>query len=266
MEKIKLGVLDVKKLVGFLQLAEIDAPQTLNIGKGKLSFRAYPKSKAFVKAKTIELSEVCACDGDLSENSYKWPIANTKKLINVLSLFKDKETNAFIFVDSGFVLKLALESSKSDKITMVSGDIGHVPEWLEDAVWEKLSNVDSAECVVSFKDGDVENLKKTYHVMHGVSTATKNLQRLVFVKATKEGLLLCSSNDGEDAKKNEWSILWSENYSDNGIDSEERILNLSNIMNISGDGQISIKQHTGSLKAMVFKTDITLVNILTPKS
>lgn len=266
MDKITLTNIKAKDLVNFLKLGEIDAPQTLKIDTKTLAFRAYPKSKAFIKAKFKPLEEICDSHNIPATESFKWPVQNTKKLVDILSMFAEKSANVSLHVDGGYVTKMEIVGGKKEKLVLVSGDIAHVPAWMEDDIWNKISNEDTKECYVEFGASDIKDMKKTYEVMHSVSSATKNVQRIVFIRATKSGMVFSNVSDDGGQTRNEWSFEWDNNYKNLSLDSEDRLFNLTNIMGLTDGGTMSIVSIPNGLKAMVIQSNITLVNILTPKT
>lgn len=269
MIKQKITKVSASKLKNFLNDVDISNPQTVRLNNTSIEARAYPKSKAFIRQKIIKFSEICS-DGFISEikEELHLPLVTMKKLIDVLTIYGDEDLTVILHTDMGKIAKMNLENSKNEKTTLISGDQLHVPEFLPDAVWEKMKDKKDYLAKVNISKDEIKKINSFFAIMNSVSASKKDIQRIVSVVAVKDGLTISSTDEDTDAtKRNTWSVPLLGGYDNVNMDSKNWIFNLSNISKLSSDSVLYIKEHQSnpSMKIMVIEGDVNIVNMITEK-
>lgn len=269
MIKQKITKVSAAKLKNFLTDIDIANPQTIRLSGKLIEGRAYPKSKAFIRQKSLNLSEICS-EGFVSDikDDLLLPLVSMKKFIDVLTIYGDEDLTIILHVDGDKIAKMNLENNKNEKTTLVSGDQLHVPEFLSDIVWDKMKDKKDYLSKVNISKDEMKKINSFFAIMNNVSTSKKDIQRIVSITANDKGLNISSTDEDTDTtKRNTWSILLLDRYENKGMDTKNWIFNLSNISKLTSDSVLYIKEHQSNpaMKIMVIEGDVNIVNMITEK-
>ena len=247
MAKVKLNDVDSKELIEFFKKADIKSSQTMEIVDGKLTSRAYPKSKAFIKTEKLDLTKYL--NKEDVKARLKLPMLSLDKMVSSLSLFKEKVNIEFTVANS-IIEKTAL-SYDGTAFTVISGDLGLVLPTLPDDVWENLSNVSEAKTIFSITKEDVSKMYKMNVIETG--TTSQSTQRIGAL-TLKNGVVFSNPTNGVDSN-DVWShkIDAVEKIEDNR---EEWMFNIKNLSYFKHDnGKAFLKQSPNSENIKILVLD-----------
>lgn len=214
MKSLKITDVSVGGLSLFLQNANINSPQFLDIRKDLIISRAHTNERNFVKMHQLQTSSIMKFPTKLPENfvGVKFCLNKLSNMLNILDIFniskldlltaefdlkEDKSTGFFIATSL-----LLYDIDKKLKIRINAGN-SELISYMGDEPWKKFSSTDEMLLKFDINREFINKLKKLVSLdLSEASTALKKNSGCLMVVSDDGGIKFTSVNE------NSWSIVY----------------------------------------------------------
>lgn len=233
MKKIKLTDVKVDLLKPFFDEIDIKSSQTISITKNEINGKAYPKSKNYIKHKTINTEDVYKGGDKIGDEKLLLPLNSLGNLEKVLNFFSDGDISMTLFVDEQYIAKIEFDNG-THKFVAKSSDIEHVAPPLPEHVWENFRSVDDSYLKVQLTSERIKQIIK----LHDISGSESGS---VAITNTESGLVVSNSHSTFSDTHDKWSYdINPENVIENQLKiGESRIFDVS-VLKLIKDNEVTL--------------------------
>jgi len=257
MKKIKLTNVKVDMLKPFFDEIDIKSSQTITFTGSEINTKAYPKSKNYIKHKTINTEEIFTGGDKIGDTKLLLPLNSLDSIEKVLKFYSDGDISMTLHIDEQYIAKIEFDNGVH-KFIAKSSDVEHVAPVLADHVWSEFKSVDDSSVKATLTLERIKQIIKLHEISGSESGS-------IAITNTEKGLVLSNSHNSFSDANDKWSFdIDNELVTENKLKiGESRIFDMSimklikdnevtmNIKNFSGNEDKSVINFYGNDNSMV---------------